>query len=169
MTCGTRVSPLIVYAGVHCTWIVIVTPPSDRAIRRILGAGVPRNCPAAVGIIKAVVARLSAGGQQRLAVLPDISLDLSAGHGEGIGWRSSPNDHRVHDASTYDSNHQLACCRFRGQSVKLIRPSFRTQPDGDSRWSSACGSCCRISRCSRTHQPLRRPACGRPFGRSVRF
>jgi hypothetical protein len=22
----------------------------------------------------------------------------------------------------------LACCRFRGQAVKLIRPSFRTQP-----------------------------------------
>jgi hypothetical protein len=76
---------------VHLSWIVIVTPPSDRTINLVSGAGEPRNCPAAIGIIKAVVAGLSAGGQQRLTVLPDVSLDLSAGHGEGVGWRSSPS------------------------------------------------------------------------------
>lgn len=28
----------------------------------------------------------------------------------------------------HDPYDQLACCRFRGQSVKLIPPSFRTRP-----------------------------------------
>ena len=76
---------MIMHVGVHCNGIVIVTPPSDIAMRLILGAGEPGNGTAAISIIEAVVARFSTGGQQSLAMLPDITLDLSAGHGEGIG------------------------------------------------------------------------------------
>jgi hypothetical protein len=131
MTCGTRVSPLIMHAGVHCTWIVIITPPSDRAKRHVLGAGVPRNGPTAVGIIKTVVARLSAGGQQRLAVLPDISLDLSAGHRERIGWRSSPNK-RVHDTRAYDSKHQRDCQIFH----EVVVPTYAIK-EAPAYWAGA--------------------------------
>ena len=67
------------------SWIVIVAPPSDIAISHVLGAGVSRNGAAAFGIIEAVVARFNTGGQQSLAMLRDIILDLSAGHGEGVG------------------------------------------------------------------------------------
>ena len=70
---------------VHLSWIIIVAPPSDIAISHVPGAGVPRNGTAAIGIIEAVVARFFPGGQQSLAMLPDMILDLSAGHGEGIG------------------------------------------------------------------------------------
>ena len=66
-------------------WIIIVAPPSDIAISHVRGAGVTGNGPAALGIIKAVVARFLTGGQQGLAMLFDMILDLSAGHGEGIG------------------------------------------------------------------------------------
>jgi hypothetical protein len=70
---------------VHLSWIVIVAPPSDVAIGLVRGAGVARNGSAALGIIEAVVARFFTGAQQSLAMLPDMILDLSAGHGEGIG------------------------------------------------------------------------------------
>jgi hypothetical protein len=73
------------HVGVHCNGIVIVTPPSDIAISHVPGAGIPGNSAAAIGIIEAVVARFFPGGQQSLAMLPDMILDLSAGHGEGIG------------------------------------------------------------------------------------
>ena len=73
------------HVGVHCNGIVIVTPPSDIAMRLVLGAGEPGNGTAAIGIIEAVVARFLSGGQQSLAMFPDMILDLSAGHGEGIG------------------------------------------------------------------------------------
>jgi hypothetical protein len=84
-SCWTRFSPLIMHVGVHCNGIVIVTPPSDIAISHVPGAGIPGNSAAAIGIIEAVVARFFPGGQQSLAMLPDMILDLSAGHGEGIG------------------------------------------------------------------------------------
>ena len=71
--------------GVHGNRIVIVTPPSDIAMRLVLGAGEPGNGTAAIGIIEAVVARFFTGGQQSLAMPPDMILDLSAGHSEGIG------------------------------------------------------------------------------------
>ena len=67
------------------SWIIIVAPPSDIAISHVPGASVPGNGTAAIGIIEAVVARFFSGGQQSLAVFPDMILDLSAGHGEGIG------------------------------------------------------------------------------------
>jgi hypothetical protein len=70
---------------VHLSWIIIVAPPSDITISLVPGAGVPRNGAAAIGIIEAVVARFFSGGQQSLAMLFDMILDLSAGHGEGIG------------------------------------------------------------------------------------
>jgi hypothetical protein len=70
---------------VHLSWIIIVAPPSDIAISVVPSAGVPGDGTAAIGIIEAVVARFFSGGQQNLAMLPDMILDLSAGHGEGIG------------------------------------------------------------------------------------
>ena len=73
------------HVGVHCDGIVIVTRPSDIAMRLVLGAGEPGNGTAAIGIIEAVVARFFTGGQQSLAMPLDIIFDLSAGHGEGIG------------------------------------------------------------------------------------
>jgi hypothetical protein len=73
------------HVGVHCNGIVIVAPPSDIAISLVRGAGEPGNGAATVAIIEAVVARFFPGGQQSLAMLPDIVLDLSAGHGERIG------------------------------------------------------------------------------------
>jgi predicted benzoate:H+ symporter BenE len=76
---------LIMHLRVHLRWIVIVAPPSDIAISLVRGAGVPGNGPAALGIIEAVVARFSTAAQQSLAMPLDIILDLSAGHGEGIG------------------------------------------------------------------------------------
>jgi hypothetical protein len=84
-SCWTRFSPLIMHLRVHLRWIIIVAPPSDIAISHVPGAGVPGNGAAAIGIIEAVVARFLSGGQQSLAMLPDMILDLSAGHGEGIG------------------------------------------------------------------------------------
>src|ERR1700722_18407609 len=84
-SCRTRFSPLIMHLRVDLCWIIIVAPPSDIAISHIPGAGVPGNGTAAIGIIEAVVALFSSGGQQSLAMLPDMILDLSAGHGEGIG------------------------------------------------------------------------------------
>jgi hypothetical protein len=84
-SCWTRFSPLIMHVGVHCGGIVIVTPPSDIAISHVPGADEPGNGTAAIGIIEAVVARFFSGCQQSLAMLPDMILDLSAGHGEGIG------------------------------------------------------------------------------------
>jgi hypothetical protein len=76
---------LIVHLGIHLSWIIIVTPPSDIAISLVPGAGIPGNGAAAIGIIEAVAPRFLAGGQQSLTMLPDIVLDLSAAHGEGIG------------------------------------------------------------------------------------
>ena len=73
------------HVGVHCNGIVIVTPPSDIAISLVHGAGEPGNRTTAVGIVEAVVAQFLTGGQQSLAMPLDIILDLSAGHGEGIG------------------------------------------------------------------------------------
>jgi hypothetical protein len=70
---------------VHLSWIVIVAPPSDIAISLVLGAGVPGNGTAAIGIIEAIVARFFTGRKQSLAMPSDMILDLSAGHGEGIG------------------------------------------------------------------------------------
>jgi hypothetical protein len=70
---------------VHLSWIIIVAPPSDIAISHVPGAGVPGNGAAAIGIIEAVIAGFFASGQQSLAMLLDMILDLSAGHGEGIG------------------------------------------------------------------------------------
>jgi hypothetical protein len=70
---------------VHLRWIIIVAPPSDIAISLVPGAGVPGNGAAAIRIIEAVVARFFPGGQQSLAMFPDIILDLGAGHGERIG------------------------------------------------------------------------------------
>jgi hypothetical protein len=70
---------------VHLSWIVIVAPPSNIAISLVPGAGEPGNGSAAFGIVEAVVARFFTGAQQSLAMLPDIILDLSAGHGEGVG------------------------------------------------------------------------------------
>ena len=84
-SCWTRFSPLIMHLRVHLSWIIIVAPPSDIAISLVPGAGVPGNGTAAIGIIEAVVARFLSGGQQSLAMLPNMILDLSAGHGEGIG------------------------------------------------------------------------------------
>jgi hypothetical protein len=84
-SCWTRLSPLIMHLRVHLRRIIIVAPPSDIAISHVPGAGVPGNGAAAIGIIEAVVARFLSGGQQSLAMLPDMILDLSAGHGEGIG------------------------------------------------------------------------------------
>ena len=75
---------MIMHVGVHCNGIVIVTPPTDVAISLVRGAGEPGNGAAAISIIEAVVARFFTGGQQRLAMLPDIILNLSAGHGERI-------------------------------------------------------------------------------------
>ena len=66
------------------SWIIIVAPPSDIAVSLVPGAGEPGNGTATIGIIEAVVARFFSGGQQSLAMLPDMILDLSAGHGEGI-------------------------------------------------------------------------------------
>jgi hypothetical protein len=76
---------LIMHVGIHCNGIVIVAPPSDIAISLISGAGVTGNGAAALGIVEAVIARFFAGGEQSLALLFDKMLDLSAGHGEGIG------------------------------------------------------------------------------------
>jgi hypothetical protein len=84
-SCWTRFSPLIMHLRVHLSWIIIVAPPSDIAISLVPGAGVPGNGTAAIGIIEAVVARFFTGGQQSLAVPPDMILNLSAGHSEGIG------------------------------------------------------------------------------------
>jgi hypothetical protein len=70
---------------VHLSWIIIVAPPSDITISLVPGAGVPGNGTAAIGIIEAVITRFFSGGQQSLAMLFDMILDLSAGHGEGIG------------------------------------------------------------------------------------
>src|SRR3984957_8760894 len=84
-SCWTRFSPLIMHLRVHLSWIVIVAPPSDIAIGLVRRAGVSGNGPAALGIIEAVVARFSTAAQQSLAMLFDIILDLSAGHGERIG------------------------------------------------------------------------------------
>ena len=67
------------------SWVIIVAPPSDIAISLVPRASVPGNGAAAIGIIEAVVARFLAGGQQSLAMLPDMILDLSADHGERIG------------------------------------------------------------------------------------
>ena len=67
------------------SWIIVVAPPSDIAISHVPGAGVPGNGAAAIGIVETVVARFLSGGQQSLAMLPNMILDLSAGHGEGIG------------------------------------------------------------------------------------
>ena len=78
---------MIMRVGVHCNRIVIVTPPTDIAISLVRGAGEPGNGAATVRIIEAIVARFFTGGQQSLAMLPDIILDLSAGHGEGVGMR----------------------------------------------------------------------------------
>jgi hypothetical protein len=83
--CWTRFSPLIMHLRVHLSWIVIVAPPSDIAISLVLGAGVPGNGTAAIGIIEAIVARFFTGRKQSLAMPSDMILDLSAGHGEGIG------------------------------------------------------------------------------------
>ena len=69
------------------SWIVIVAPPSDIAISLVRGAGVTGNGAAALGIIEAVIARFFTGGQQGLAMLPDMILDLCAGHGERIRGR----------------------------------------------------------------------------------
>ena len=76
---------MIMHVGVHCNGIVIVAPPSDIAISLVRGAGVTGNGAAALGIIEAVIARFFTGGEQSLAMLFDMILDLSAGHGEGIG------------------------------------------------------------------------------------
>jgi hypothetical protein len=84
-SCWTRFSPLIMHLRVHLSWIIIVAPPSDITISLVPGAGVPGNGTAAIGIIEAVVARFFTGGQQSLAMPPDMILDLSAGHSEGIG------------------------------------------------------------------------------------
>jgi hypothetical protein len=84
-SCWTRFSPLIMHLRVHLSWIIVVAPPSDITISHVPGASVPGNGTAAIGIIEAVVARFLSGGQQSLAMLPSMILDLSAGHGEGIG------------------------------------------------------------------------------------
>jgi hypothetical protein len=76
---------LMMHVGVHCNQIVIVTPPSDIAISLVHGAGEPGNGTTAIGIVEAVVAQFFTGGQQSLATPLDIILDLSAGHGGGIG------------------------------------------------------------------------------------
>ena len=76
---------MIMHLRVHCSGIVIVAPPSDIAISLVPCAGVPGNGAAAIGIIEAVVARFLTGRQQSLAMLLDMILDLSAGHGEGVG------------------------------------------------------------------------------------
>src|ERR1700722_9326124 len=81
----TRFSPLIMHLRVHLSWIIVVAPPSDITISHVPRASVPGNGTAAIGIIEAVVARFLSGGQQSLAMLPNMILDLSAGHGEGIG------------------------------------------------------------------------------------
>jgi hypothetical protein len=81
----TRFSPLIMHLRVHLSWIIVVAPPSDITISLVPGAGVPGNGAAALGIIEAVIARFFTGGQQGLAMLFDMILDLSAGHGERIG------------------------------------------------------------------------------------
>jgi uncharacterized membrane protein len=70
---------------IHLSWIVIVTPPSDVAINLVPGTGVTGNGAAAIGVIEAVIARFFTGREQSLAMLFDMILDLSAGHGEGIG------------------------------------------------------------------------------------
>ena len=70
---------------VHLSWIIIVAPPSDVAISHVPGAGVPGNGSAAIGIIEAVAARFFPGGEQCLAMLFDMILNLSTGHGEGVG------------------------------------------------------------------------------------
>ena len=44
------------HVGVHCDGIAIVTPPSDIAMRLVLGAGEPGNGSAAIGIVEAIVA-----------------------------------------------------------------------------------------------------------------
>jgi hypothetical protein len=84
-SCWTRFSALIMHLRVHLSWIIIVAPPSDIAISHVPGAGVPGNGAAAIGIIETVVAGFFAGGQQSLAMPPDMILNLSAGHSEGIG------------------------------------------------------------------------------------
>ena len=72
---------------VHYSWIVIVTPPSDVAVGLVKGTGETGNGTAAIGIIQAVVARVFAGGQQSLAMLRDIILDLRAGHSRRLNRR----------------------------------------------------------------------------------
>jgi hypothetical protein len=51
------------HLGVHLSWIIIVTPPSDIAISLVRGAGEPGNGSAAIGIVEAVVAGFNTGGQ----------------------------------------------------------------------------------------------------------
>jgi hypothetical protein len=70
---------------VHLSWIVIVAPPSDIAVSLVPCAGVTGNGAAALGIIEAIITRFFTGGEESLAMLFDMILDLSAGHGEGIG------------------------------------------------------------------------------------
>ena len=70
---------------VHLSWIVIVAPPSDIAVSLVPCVGVTGNGAAALGIIEAIITRFSTGGEESLAMLFDMILDLSAGHGEGIG------------------------------------------------------------------------------------
>jgi hypothetical protein len=84
LSCWTRFSPLIMNLRAHLSWIIVVAPRSDITISHVPGASVPGNGTAAIGIIEAVVARFLSGGQQSLAMLPNMILDLSAGHGEGI-------------------------------------------------------------------------------------
>jgi hypothetical protein len=76
---------LIMRVRVHRNGIVIVTPPFDIAISVVHGAGEAGNGTAAICIVEAIVARFFPGGQQSLAMPPNIILNLSAGRGGGIG------------------------------------------------------------------------------------
>src|ERR1700722_5836442 len=107
-SCWTRFSPLIMHLRVHLSWIVIVAPPSDIAIGLVRRAGEPGNGAAAVGIVEAVVSRFLTGGQQSLAMLFDMSLDLCAGHGERIrgGGGRSPTRRIGAGACAKDSRRQ---------------------------------------------------------------
>ena len=52
------------------------------------------------------------------------SADLSGANLSGVNLRARPSHHRASGTGRY----RLACCRFRRRAVKLIQPSFRTQP-----------------------------------------
>jgi hypothetical protein len=120
---------------VHLSWIIIVAPPSDIAISHVPGAGVTGNGAAALGIIEAVIARFFTGGEQSLAMLPDMILDLSARHGEGIGIGAAearPKESEQVAPQRADAANKTDLKRFMRKSL-----CFRAWSPGDRRTRSS--------------------------------